>query len=148
MFPVSTFVTRQQQHLNYQWCVEVAQQLVPQTRTAHQGQIDEAVAHIAGEMYRISNDFYNDEFLREQNRQVAQQQHQQMVQSNFRIGDNMGGQPRHNPYPVPGLHTHRFFGQQWVGSRGQEHANPFMAAAHAYRQQEIAQQQLAQQRLE
>lgn len=128
--------------------MEVAQQLVPQTRTAHQWQIDGAVAHIAGEMYRISNDYHNDNILNAQNRQVAQQQHQQMVQSNFRLGDNMGGQPRANPYPVPGPHAHGGFGQQWGGSRGQEQANPFMAGAHAYRQQEIAQQQLAQQRLE
>jgi hypothetical protein len=76
VFPVSTYVTRQQPYLNHQWCVEVAQQLVPQTRTAHQGQIDEAVAFIAGEMYRISNDNHNDNILTEQNRQVAQQQHQ------------------------------------------------------------------------
>jgi hypothetical protein len=148
VFPVSFFVTRQQQHLNHQWCVEVAQQFVPQTRTAHQGQIDGAVASIAGEMYRISNDYHNNNNLSEQNRQVAQQQHQQMVQSNFRLGDNMGGQSRPNPYPVPGPHAHESFGQQWGGGRGQAQANPFMAVAHAYRQQEIAQQQLAQQRLE
>jgi hypothetical protein len=134
--------------MNHQWCVEIAQQIVPQTRTAHQGQIDGAVAHIAGEMYRISNDYHNDNTLSEQNRQVAQQQHQQMVQSNSRLGGHMGGQPRPNPFLLPGPHAHRGFGQQWGGSRGQEHANPFMAAAHAFRQQEIAQQQLSQQRLE
>lgn len=150
VFPVSIFVTVGQQDLNHGWCVEIAQQLVPQTRVAHQEQIDGAVVHIAGEMYRISNDYHNDNVVREQNRQVAQQQHQQMVQTNFRLGDNMGGHPRPNPYPVPGLHAHGGFGQQSVWGQGQVQlqANPFMARAQAYRQEQTRQQQIAQQRLD
>ena len=94
--PVQFEISVPNQYFTHGWCWEVANQIVPRTRCAHQQQTEYVTTNIGQMIYAVGTEYHND--LRRLQAAQPDLQHIRHVQNNFGAQAGYGGQPQGNPF--------------------------------------------------